>query len=544
MNITESLRQKVEQRTLELFEKGHTNDDINNIDIRNDIMRKLLPHQVLHTFNMISAISNKKNRSVIDGSSTGTGKTYTTAAACAQLKLHIFVICPKSIINVWRNVLKLFNVTCISVVNYEMIKALKYIDEKECKVNCPYIKMNNNTFEWDFSSYSKIHPSININNDIVVIFDEVHRCKKHTSLNGKLLLSCKKLKTIMLSASLCDKTSDFGIFGTMLGFYKNFRQGKGWLESVMRQDKNSYNNDTNTLHKYLFPNKGSKMSMEDLGDAFPMNQISMECYNLDGDTTNIMNQYYKQIVGKINEHDYKHNASKLIEINAMRQKIENLKVDILIDMMISYYEQNKSVAVFVNYVSTYDIIIQYLSKRKYSYAEINGTQDEDDRTENINKFQSNETKIIVCMIQTGGVSINLHDVTPNGSCPRVSIISPSYSCIELVQTLGRIARVGSKSPCVQKIVYCADTYEEEVAKFLRTKLQTLDKITDDDMNVENIVIKNDNNKCNNNIDVKCLKNDNDRITKHKKDYNRAFDNNDNFYRKEIQYKNNNLFIVG
>jgi len=165
----------------------------------------------------------------------------------------------------------------------------------------------------------------------------------------------------------------------------------------------------------------------------------------------------------------------------MRQKIENIKCSIIIDLMMDYYEQNKSVVVFVNYISSFEIVTKYLSKHEIDFAQINGSQNSDERNIHIDKFQTNEVRIIVCMIQAGGTSISLHDV--NGRFPRVSIISPSYSRIELIQTLGRIHRSGVKSPCLQKIIYCADTCEENVANVLKAKKQMLDKITDDDVNM-------------------------------------------------------------
>jgi superfamily II DNA or RNA helicase len=467
MDITDRLRHKIDQRALELFEKGHANDDIDNINIRDNIAKKLMNYQILHTFNMITAMKN--NRVVIDGSYTGTGKTFTTVAACAQLGYSAVVVCPKSIVGTWKNVLKLFDVDCIMVVNYEMIRALKYKDVNGKKVDCPYVKKENNTFIWDFSS----HPN---GKNVMMIYDEVHRCKNHKSLNGRLLMSCKNMHVTMLSATLCDKNADFGIFGMMLGFYKNCKNGRSWMGSILREDKNSYGkNKVNTLHKYLFPSKGSKMSLEDLGNAFPMNQVSVECYDLDSDSKIKMNRYYNQIVDI-------DTANKIVEINNMRQKIENLKVNILFDMMTDYHDQCRSVVVFVNYTSTYDMLINKLQKHDIYYAEINGTQDSEERQDNIDKFQNNEVRMIVCMIQAGGTSISLHDVS--GRFPRVSIISPSYSRIELIQTLGRIFRNGGKSPCLQKIVYCAGTCEEDVAKVLRAKRETLDKVTEDDMNVE------------------------------------------------------------
>ncbi|VBB17951.1 DEAD/SNF2-like helicase [Yasminevirus sp. GU-2018] len=480
MNLSEHLRNKINLRALELFEKAHTNNDLANLDIKKSIQEKLLPYQTLHVFNMITAVKN--NKVSLDGSYTGTGKTHCTVATCAQLNLVPFVICPKSIMSAWKRVLEYFGVEYIAIVNYESIRSLKYKDASGKKVTCPYVtKVEGKGFVWDFSS----HPR---GKDVVMVFDEVHRCKNHKSLNGRLLLSCRDRKTIMLSATLCDKKADFGIFGMMLGFYKKYTQGKAWMDSIIREDKNKVGkNKGNTLHKYLFPEKGSRMALEDLGDAFPMNQISVECHNLDSDAVIKINRYYKQI-----SEDQKEGKNKLTEINEMRQKIENLKVDALFDLMFNYHEQDKSVVVFVNYISTFDMLIALLKKSDIPYAEINGKQDDDERQENIDRFQNNDVRMIVCMIQAGGTTISLHDVT--GRFPRVSIISPSYSRIELIQALGRIYRSGCKSPCLQKIVYCADTCEADIAKVLASKKETLDKVTDEELDTSKYLQFKDDNK--------------------------------------------------
>lgn len=483
MDISEHLQNKVHQRILELFENGHNNDDILNLNIKKPILDKLLPYQILHVFNMITAVKN--NMVSIDSSYTGTGKTYTTIATCAQLGLVPFVICPKSIVSVWRNVISTFGIDCVTVVNYEAIRSMKYDDKdiKGRKIDCPYIKKKDSGFEWDFSTHPK-------KDKIVFIFDEVHRCKNSKSLNGRLLLSCKNKKTIMLSATLCDKKEDFGIFGLMLGFYNRQSQGKNWIESVVREDKNKIGKKrTNSLHKYLFPEKGSRMALEDLDKTFPMNQISVECHNLDRDSTIKINRFYKQMV---KEQSTMIDKNKLTQITEIRQKIENYKVDTMFDLVLNYLEQDKSVVVFVNYLSTHDLITKLLKDKDIGYAEITGRQTDEERQDCINSFQNNEVRVIVCMNQAGGSTISLHDVT--GRFPRISIISPSFSRIELMQILGRIYRSGCKSPCLQKIILCADTYEENIARILTSKKETLDKLTDEDLDVSKYIDLNDESK--------------------------------------------------
>ena len=103
------------------------------------------------------------------------------------------------------------------------------------------------------------------------------------------------------------------------------------------------------------------------------------------------------------------------------------------------------------------------------------------------------------MQQAGGVGISLHDI--HGNHPRMSIISPSWSGQEMRQTLGRIHRAGSKTPAIQKIVYVAKTYEEQMCNIIKTKLRNIDALNDGDLNEYNLekidyeennnVIKND-----------------------------------------------------
>ena len=68
-----------------------------------------------------------------------------------------------------------------------------------------------------------------------------------------------------------------------------------------------------------------------------------------------------------------------------------------------------------------------------------------------------------------------------GEFPRHSIISPSYSAINLVQALGRIHRAEGKTPCIQKIVFAAGTIEERCCQRVQAKLDNLDLLNDGDL---------------------------------------------------------------
>ena len=84
------------------------------------------------------------------------------------------------------------------------------------------------------------------------------------------------------------------------------------------------------------------------------------------------------------------------------------------------------------------------------------------------------------MSQAGGTGLSLHDET--GEHPRISLISPSFSAIELRQVLGRVHRASGKSPSIQNIVFANGTVEMKVCHAVRAKLNNLDLVNDDDLN--------------------------------------------------------------
>jgi SNF2 family DNA or RNA helicase len=97
----------------------------------------------------------------------------------------------------------------------------------------------------------------------------------------------------------------------------------------------------------------------------------------------------------------------------------------------------------------------------------------------IEAFQAGELQVLLVMIQTGGAGLSLHDLV--GDKPRVALISPPWSAVQLRQTLGRIHRAGGKSRCVQRLLYAADTLEEKVCETVRRKLNNLSLLNDGDL---------------------------------------------------------------
>jgi superfamily II DNA or RNA helicase len=112
-------------------------------------------------------------------------------------------------------------------------------------------------------------------------------------------------------------------------------------------------------------------------------------------------------------------------------------------------------------------------------VQIHGQQTPEERQAAIDAFQADTARVIVANIKAGGVGVSLHDL--NGKHPRMSLISPTWSAIDLRQALGRVHRAGGKTKSLQRIVFAAGTVEEKVAKMVEEKLSHLDALNDGEL---------------------------------------------------------------
>ena len=455
----------LDDKLLEILENGDYESSLLNVDIKRDIQQNLLDYQILHVQNLVGSI--EKNKIAIDTSDTGCGKTYCALAVCKQLNLDPIIICPKSIISNWKKIAKIFDVNPVFACNYETLRRGKYYTDAELlnRVKCPYLKFNKKEKKFTWYKMKK-------NN--IIIFDEVHFCKKKSTLNGKLLISSLPYNKLLLSATLIDSISSFEIFTYVLGWCNNIKKTKHYLLAETQHLKSF-----DYISRKLYPKYASRISIKELGDKFPQNKIIVDSYD-DGNFKLIDEEYnkIKEYYKKLDEKQEKLNkANLLVDISFSRQKIELYKIEIIIDLTYQYIQNNHSIVIFVNFHNTLEMLSNMLDTK----CVIHGKQTFEERKDNIKRFQKNIDKIIICNISAGGQSINLHDIY--GDHPRVSLIVPSYSSTQLVQALGRIHRAGSKTPATQRIIFCSNTVEEDISKKLKQKVNNLSSLNDNDLGI-------------------------------------------------------------
>jgi len=442
-------------------------------------MEKLLSYQIPHTLQLQEAL--QFSNCVLDASDTGTGKTYCALTVCKLEKLTPLIICPKSVISSWIEVSKFIGIDILGIANYEMIKQCKYYTKNLEAVSCPFIDKHKEDFIFQFPS------------DVVLIFDEAHRCKNHKTITSKLLLSASysNNKIILLSATISDKIKCFKQFGVVFGFYSDRKDYKKWIKNkgcfrgeasktsvkiTSPKAKLSFigNSELEIIHHEIFPKHGSRMKISELGDLFPKNQILAKCYH--SDDYDKINELYEEInQALLGLKDKETQAESLGRLVVARQKIEMFKVPIIVDLAQEAIDNGYSVVIFVNFHQTLDHICRIMK----CDSVIHGKQTLDERQTTINNFQSNKINLLVSIIQAGGVGISLHDI--HGNHPRMSIISPTWSGQDFVQVLGRIHRAGSKTPALQRIVYCAKTCEEQMYDTIKNKLNNIQTINDGDV---------------------------------------------------------------
>lgn len=162
------------------------------------------------------------------------------------------------------------------------------------------------------------------------------------------------------------------------------------------------------------------------------------------------------------------------------QKIEILKIPTFVELTNDFIYNGYNVVIFVNFTQTLLTLAELLHTNSLVYGE----QSLENRQSIIENFQNNMTNVIICNIKAGGLGISLHDI--KGGHPRVSLISPTWSSIDLLQALGRIHRAGGKSKSLQRIIYTANTVEEKIADKLKHKLNNINSINNGDLDLTNI----------------------------------------------------------
>ena len=440
----------------------------------------LLPPQREHAVNLLNSLYI--NGVACDQSETGTGKTYVAAWLAKNLNSPVVIVCPKVVIPSWTKVLSYFGIKAHCLINYEKL-------------------IRGNTEHLSFKDGKDTGPSdytINFPKNSLVILDEVHKCKSATSKNSDFLIKLKMdgYKSLLLSATAATNPLEMKAFGFAttlhnLVSYRHFitssgayagRYGGYQIDLQSQKTIEAMSNIHNTLFNLY--KVSSRMTRKMFDKIFPDNHVMAECFNM-GTNTDKINRVYEQMeseLAALEESSINYSQHHFAIMTKARRMAELLKVPTMVEMIEDWYDEGISPVVFVNFTDTVEAIEKQLAKnRKFDgkIARIVGGQSDKVRQKDIEDFQSDNKRIMIANLAAGNAGVSLHDLI--GNHPRGSIISPSYSAINLLQALGRIHRAEGKTTCIQKVMFADGTIEVEACKRVQCKLNNLECLNDGDL---------------------------------------------------------------
>lgn len=422
----------------------------------------LLHHQVKPHEDLLKV--HKSHKVSLDASDTGTGKTYVAVHLAKSLGCRPLVLCPKSVIPGWVRVCKELEVEPLDILNPEKLKTGKTLW---------LTKKGKNKFSWRLPE----------DNKVLIIFDEVHQYGAPNSQNAMILATAKSTgcRIHCMSATIAEtplrlrgpgyifglhQWHDFYQWAVQHGCYRN--PWNGW--DFGRGTKAA--NALKKIRSELFPEFGVRVSIKDLED-FPEVTIQPEAYEFEQN----IQEVYDEVEEELSRHQ-EEDVNPLVVMLRARQRTELMKVDLVCSMAKEHLDEGHSVVVFANFRETLKAMKECIEADGIAVSEIHGSQTSEAREWNIQQFQENKRHVCLAIITAGGVGVSLHDLKGR---PRVSLIFPPLTARDLKQALGRIHRAGSLSPAIQKIVFAADSVEEDVCTIVRRKLNNLDLLNDGDM---------------------------------------------------------------
>jgi SNF2 family DNA or RNA helicase len=465
----------------------------------------LLEPQIAHAMKLLDSLY--LNGIACDLSETGTGKTYAACWVAKQFNAPLVVICPKSVIPTWEKILTKFGVKATIMTNFEKVMRggtpwVKYREPQpqlDPKTGQPIVdpktgKVKLTEDRWRYQLVEAKLPA-----GCLVILDEAHKCKGTTSLNAGLMIALKRqgYKVLTLSATQATNPMEMRAFGYATNLHDLYSWKKWCLEhgaeEVGRWGAMTFDSDSEQAmakmtdcHESLFDiqQMSSRLTREQMGALFPENQVVAEAFDLGSNDPKIQ-AVYEQMeyeIARLEEGTENYSSHVFAEIMKARRKAEMLKVPLFHDMFEDLYDERKSVVVFLNFTESIIALGDRLTKQKrfknkigYVYGEISFKQ----RWADIDAFNADKKRGLICNLKAGGASLSFHDLI--GKYPRASLINPSFSAIDMLQALGRIHRQGGLTKCYQRLVFAANTIEEQACNRVQGRCNNLSCLVDGDL---------------------------------------------------------------
>ena len=458
------------------------------IELNTNFEIKGLAHE-LRPFQKVCVKYALKTKYLFIADDMGCGKTIEALATFqASNSKKCLIVCPASVKYNWLEEAQKWLPSRKSII---------LTLSKDNKVQTEEINIINYNMLTKISTY--------INNDFdMFIFDESHRLKSKntqwskTSLNltksAKYCLLLSGTPVLNRPADLIHQLNIIGrlsLFGGEWKFKQKYcdlkRTRFGWdysgasnLEDLhdklistcyIRRTKDQVLKELPTKQRSYIPivlsNKEYKIyneAEENIADWIVNSEKEIKKYY---ETNNITDKKSFEYITKMKVA----RAETLIKISKLRQIVANNKITSFCDWAEDFMTTGKKLIIFAIHKEIISAIQSKLDK--YGVVIINGEVPIITRQENIKKFQNdNDTKIIICNIQSGGVGLTLTAASD------VAFLEFGWTIAEHLQAEDRAYRIGQTNSVNIWYFYCKDTIDLDFISLLQSKEKIINAITD------------------------------------------------------------------
>lgn len=432
---------------------------------------KLREYQIFPSQQTVASL--KKYGRHLNASDMGTGKTYVSLAAFRELGIDPVVVAPATLLVQWERAAAYLGVK-IKAVSYEKLN--RENDYGKWQGSSKWLR-----FAWK--------PEIQ-----GLIFDEAHRCKGTSTKASKIMVSATKIpgcKIAALTATGAASPLEMKAIGVLLGLHDgrsfwDWAQLYGCIPGF--HGGFEYSNTPGLmekLHRKIFPSKGCRLKIQDLGDAFPETTFELVPCQLAAASVRKIDSIYEEMDAAVEDlwkrvGEWKAPGSKLSQINALFQEIELLKAPAFVEHIKLAVAEGYSVPVFCRFNATIELISNGLGRIPYgTFTGVKGRLGEFQRQQRLDQFQNDELRVLLTNYAAGATGVSFHDVT--GKHPRVALHSLHYNSRLVRQAFGRVQRDGGMTKSIQKILGASNTVEDKILARVKAKLHNMDLLNDGDL---------------------------------------------------------------
>jgi hypothetical protein len=462
----------------------------------------LHPHQVLAA-DLIESAWTSGRPGFLLADEVGLGKTFSALAGVNRLpgRLNVLVLCPLSVVPHWRASIDAFGSPHrFCVINYDRSKKLLEIPEaartakRKRTQNQRTVTKGTSLVAWD-----------------VIVVDEAHLLKNPTSQRSAAVRQLQGGRSATSFMVWCSATAgqnpvELSYLNRLIAAVTGRKLGAGlddfqdWCRSLGLQVKKSFGGlvwspnpeDLATMNELLFAGPlpaairrrphdiAGWPELERIAWPVELSPASMQSYRRSWEEVRqaLLDDRAQTLTrkGAGRPHEATH---PLVALLRFRQKASALRIDATVDLVETMLENNKQVAVSVEFTSTLEAIVGRLQRKQVAVAAIHGGLSPAARESQRLAFQTGQSPVVVFTVKEG-ISLHAGEQSSGATTtPRVTIVhDPRWDAISTAQIEGRTWRDGQHSTCYH--AYAAGTVEEQVVATMLGKLEAMKTMLSDD----------------------------------------------------------------